>query len=228
MTTEFLNIFSKKPVKIKKEIPKQKIIIDYREKNSLVPAQLKNQGFDIEFQELKIGDYIVNETIIERKTVSDFHQSMINRHLFNQIEELKQYENKLIIVEGLEHQELYDDYKLNGINANALRGFILSIMLKHKIPLIFSKNTNDTVKFIDVLSRKKQKEMPLNAVKKTLNKKEQMQFILESFQGIGPINAKKLLEKFGNLKNIFNASKDELQEILGKKSEIFNLLEEKY
>ena len=225
---EFLDIFSKKKTIIKKETPKQKILIDYREKNSLVPAKLKVQGFEIVFQELKIGDYIVNETIIERKTVTDFHQSMINRHLFNQIEELKQYENKLIIVEGLEHKELYDDFKLNGINANALRGFILSITLKHKIPLILSKNSHDTAKFIEILSKKKQKEMPLNASKKTLNKKEQMQFILESFQGIGPKNAKKLLEEFGNLKNIFNAKRKDLEKILGKKAEIFDLLEEKY
>jgi len=224
----FHNIFSTKSPRIKKEIPKQKILVDYREKNSLVPSQLIAQGFEIEFKELKIGDYIVNETVIERKTVTDFHQSMINRHLFNQIEELKQYENKLIIVEGLEHKELYNDYNLKGINANALRGFILSITLKHKIPLILSKNPQDTAKFIEILSKKKQKEMPLNTTKKTLNKKEQLQFILESFQGIGPKNAKKLLEKFQNLKNIFNAQKKELEEILGKKAEIFELLEEKY
>jgi len=228
MTKPLLDIFSKKPVKIKKETPKPKIIIDHREKNSFVPAQLIKQGFEIEFKELKIGDYIANDTVIERKTVPDFHQSMINRRLFNQIEELKQYENKLIIVEGLEHKEIYNDYQMTGINANALRGFILSITLKHKIPLIFSKNPHDTAKFIEVLSKKKQKELPLNATKKTLSKKEQMQFILESFQGIGPKNAKKLLEEFESLQNIFNAKQEELQKALGKKAEIFDLLKEKY
>lgn len=228
MTKPFLDIFSKKPLKIKKEIPKLKIIIDYREKNSLVASSLVKLGFKIEFKELKIGDYIVKDTIIERKTISDFYQSMINKRLFNQIEELKQYPEKLIIIEGLEHKELYDDYKMNGINANAIRGFLLSITLKHKIPIMLSKNPFDTAKYIEVLSKKKSKELPLNVTKKTRNKKERMQFILESFSNIGPKNAKKLLEKLGNLQNIFNSSQEELKEIIGKKAEVFELIGEGY
>ena len=211
MTKPFLDIFSKKPLKIKKELPKEKIIIDYREKNSLVNASLIQLGFETELRELKVGDYIVKDTVIERKTISDFQTSMINKRIFNQIEELKQYENKLIIIEGLENKELYNDYQMNGINANAIRGFLLSITLKHKIPVIFTKNAFDTAKFIEVLSKKKAKEASLNVTKKNLTKKEQMQFILESFSGIGPKNAKKLLEELGNLKNIYSASQEELQ-----------------
>ncbi len=228
MAKPFLDIFSKKPLRIKKEISKPKIIIDYREKNSLVVSSLIKLGFETELRELKVADYIVKDIAIERKTISDFHQSMINKHLSNQIEELKQYENRLIIIEGLENRELYNDYQMNGINANAIRGFLLSITLKHKIPVIFTKNSFDTAKFIEVLSKKKAKEASLNVTKKNLNKKEQMQFIIESFSGIGPKNAKKLLEKLGNLKNIFNSSQEELEKVIGKKAEIFNLVEEKY
>ncbi len=226
--TEFLNIFSKKPLKIEKEISKPKIIIDYREKNSLVVSSLIKLGFKTELKELKVADYIINDTAIERKTISDFYSSIINKRIFNQIEELKQYENRLILIEGLENKELYDDYQMKGINANAIRGFLLSLTLKHKIPVIFTKNSFDTAKFIEVLSNKKQRENSLNITKKNLTKKEQMQFVLESFQGIGPKNAKKLLVEFGNLQKIFNAQKKELQQILGKKAEIFDLLKEKY
>lgn len=228
MGKQFLDIFAKKPLKIKKEIPKPKIIIDYREKNSLVNSSLIQLGFKTELKELKVGDYIVNDIVIERKTISDFQSSMINKRIFNQIEELKQYEKKLIIIEGLENKELYNDCQMNGINANAIRGFLLSITLKHKIPVIFTKNSFDTAKFIEVLSKKKEKEASLNVTKKNLTKKERMQFILESFEGIGPKNAKKLLEKFQNLKNIFNASQEDLQNLIGKKAEVFELLKEEY
>jgi len=206
--------------------PKQKILVDYREKQSLVPAQLVKLGFEIEFQELKVGDYIVKDVVIERKTVSDFRTSMINKHLYRQIEELQQYENKLLIIEGIDEEEIYPEN--NTINPNALRGFLLSIVMKYKLPVIFSRNPEDTAKFISVLSKKQTGEISLNAVKKTLNKKEQMQFILESFSGIGPKNAKKLLEKFSTLQNIFSAPQEELQKIIGKKAEIFMLLEENY
>ena len=155
-----LDIFSKKKLNIKKDEPKESIIIDYREKNSLVASYLVKQGFPVEFKELKIGDYIVKNIIIERKTVQDFISSMINHRLINQIEELKQYENKLLIIEGISEKELYSEEN-TGINANAIRGFLLSILLKHKIPIIFSKNAEDTSKFINVLSKKKEKQFKI-------------------------------------------------------------------
>jgi len=223
-----LDIFSKRKLTLKKDEPKENIIIDYREKNSLVASYLVKQGFNIEFKELKIGDYIVKNTIIERKTVQDFISSMMNHRLINQIEELKQYENKLLIIEGISERELYNENS-PGVNANAVRGFLLSILLKHKIPMIFSKNAEDTAKFINVLSKKKEKEINLNAKKKTLNKKEQLQFIIESLPGVGPKKAKKLLEKFGSIQNIILAPTEDLRDILGKQADnIREIIERKY
>ncbi len=146
--TPLLDIFSRKKPIIKKEIPKEKIIIDYREKNCLIASELAKMGFDIEFKELKVADYIVNGVAVERKTNSDFINSMINRRLLKQMEEMQQYQERLLIVEGVEEQELYSDNRLNGINPNAIRGFLLSILLKHKIQIIFTKNYLDSAKFI--------------------------------------------------------------------------------
>ncbi|MCX6750222.1 MAG: hypothetical protein NTZ83_02090 [Candidatus Pacearchaeota archaeon] len=230
---QVLDIFSsKKSKKIENkkitEEDKEKIIVDYREKNSLVASYLIKQGFYVEFKELKIGDYIVKDIVIERKTIQDFISSMINHRLINQIEELKQYENKLLIIEGISEQELYNEDN-SGINANAIRGFLLSILLKHKIPIVFSKNSEDTAKFINVLSKKKEKEINLNAKKKTLNKKEQLQFIIESFPGVGPKKAKKLLKKFGTIQNIILAPTEGLKEILGIQAEkIREIIERNY
>jgi Fanconi anemia group M protein len=225
---KLLDIFSRKKPRTIEEKPKEKIIIDYREKNSLVASHLFKIGFEIEFRELKIGDYIVKDTVIERKTVSDFISSMINKRLIKQIEELKQYKNKLLIIEGISERELYTDSG-EGINANAVRGFLLSILLKHQIPILFSKNSEDTAKFINVLSKKKEKEINLNAKKKTLNKKEQLQFIIEGFPGVGPKKAKKLLEKFGTIQNIILAPTEELEDILGIQAKnIREIIERKY
>src|SRR3972149_6412662 len=47
---------------------KPKIIVDYREKNSMIPAELISNGCEIEFQNLSVGDYVVENTAIERKT----------------------------------------------------------------------------------------------------------------------------------------------------------------
>ena len=218
-TKEIFNIFSRKKVQIQPK-EKKKIIVDYREKNCLIPYELIDLGVDVEFKELKIGDYIAGDIIIERKTISDFISSMLNKRIFAQIEDLKQFESKLLIIEGIEERELYNDNSEGGVNANAIRGFLLSITLKHKIPIIFTKNSEDTAKYLFILLNKKENEMSLNAKKKARNKKEQIQFILEGFPGIGPKTAKKLLKEFGTIKNIMDAPEDKLKKLIGKKAEI--------
>ncbi|MEK6945687.1 MAG: ERCC4 domain-containing protein [Nanoarchaeota archaeon] len=225
MTSKFLDIFSKRPEKIIKE--PIKVTADYREKNSLVISELISLGADVEVKELKVADYIVNNVAIERKTVSDFVSSMINKRLVKQLEELEQYASKLLIIEGIDEKDLYND-EAEGVNGNAIRGFLLSIVLRHKVPIIFSKNSEDTAKFIFLLAKKKETEISLNAKKKSFNKKEQMQFILEGFPGIGPKTAKKILNEYKTLHAVFSAPLEELQELIGKKAEIFKILDEKY
>jgi len=207
---------------------KQKIIVDYREKNCLVTSELVKLDFEVEFRNLNVADYIIKDVAIERKTVSDFISSMINQRLLNQLQELQQYENRLLIVEGIDEQELYSEEQ-GGMHPNAVRGFLLSILLKHKVPIIYTKDAEDTAKFIRVLAKKQDREIRLNAKKKTLNKKQQLQFIIESFPGIGPITAKKLLKEFQTIKNIINAEEEQLKDFLGKKSQIIrNIIERKY
>ena len=89
----FFNIFSKKPIKEKKT---KRIIVDNREKNSLVVSELISQGNKIEFKQLEIADYIIGEIAIERKTISDFISSMLNKRLFIQLKNLQQYEKSLL------------------------------------------------------------------------------------------------------------------------------------
>lgn len=226
---EIYNIFSSN----KKTKPKEKIkiIADYREKNSLTISEIISLGIEIEFKPLKVADFIVKDVAIERKTVSDFISSMINRRLLSQLEEMQQYQNRLLIIEGIYEKELYStrENPEEGIHPNSIRGFLLSILLKHKVPIIFTKDSHDTAKFISVLAKRKSKELSLNVSKKTLNTKERLQFIIESFPGLGPKTAKKLLEKFKTIKNIANATEEELGEILGKKAEIIKrLFEEVY
>jgi len=229
------------------QAPFQKITADYREKNSLIASELFQLGITVEFKELKVADYIVKDVAIERKTVSDFISSMLNKRLLRQLEELQQYSNKLLIIEGIDEQELYTDkverrdqpslgIQMGGwaptnttqIHPNSIRGFLLSILLKHKIPIIFTKDYKDTARFISVIAKKQTIEMSLNVKKKALNKKEQKQFILEGFPGIGPKTAKKLLKEFKTIKNILNASIEKIQESIGKKAEIFRLIDENY
>lgn len=215
------DIFSTKKNNSSVSIEKKPVVqIDYREKNSLVPSELSSLGLELEFKELKVADFLVRDVAIERKTISDFISSMMNKRIIRQIEELQQYEKKLLIIEGTEEQELYSDDNLRGLHPNSIRGFLLSILLKHHIPILFTKDYRDTARFINLIARKKEHEMSTRAIKKSKNQNEQLQYILEGFPGIGPKSARKLLQEFKSIKNIINAPENELEKILGKKTEI--------
>ena len=222
--SKFQEIFSKSSSQ--KNPKKLEITVDYREKNSLVISELIGLNFKIEFKQLPVADYIINNIAIERKTISDFKSSIINKRIMSQLLELKQYPKHLLILEGLESTDPYS----GRLHENAFRGFILSVLTTYQIPIIFTLNEKDTAKYLSVLAKKqKTQESPIRASKIFLNKKERLQFILEGFPNIGPVASKKLLKKFGTLKKLTNASEKELKEIIGKKSnEMYKILNQEY
>ena len=217
-----LDIFSKKESK-KENI---KIIVDNREGNSLVPSLLIEKDFEIDWQQLEVGDYLVNGVAIERKTVADFKSSIINKRIFSQLVELKQYPKHLLLIEGILDENVYS----GGIHENAFRGFLLSVLLEYNVPIVFTHNEADTAKYISVLAKKEKKtENSLRASKISFSDEEQIQFILEGFPNVGATKAKKLIEKFGSLKEVVNSSVEELEEILGKRAgEFRKLIEEDF
>lgn len=207
------NIFSK--TKSKKQPicpnPKTPIIIDKRENQSLITANLIEQKANISHEILEIGDYLINDTIIERKTYQDFTSSITDKRLFAQVSEMKKYPIRYLIIEGFDFT-----YK-SRLHQNAIRGAILSIT-KH-IPIIYTENEADTSKFLIQIAKRQEKEpqeFATRPTRSTLSQEKQKQFILEGFPEIGPTAAKNLLEEFNSLKEIFNASEKILNKILNK------------
>ena len=110
------------------------------------------------------------------------------------------------------------------INPNAVRGSIASIALDFGISIIPTRNAQDTAAMIKRIAIREQTgEKPhiqTRTDKKPVNMWEQQLFIVESLPNIGPVNAKKLLEHFGTVSKIINASENELMEVegIGKKT----------
>jgi len=219
------DIFKTRKKQDKKQI-KPLIIIDIHEKNSSVIANLAELGAEIEEKNLEIGDYLVGETIIERKTFSDFISSMLSKRLVEQLKNMQKYNSRLLILEGKDFESL--EKSESKLNPNTIRGMLLSISLDWNTSIISTKDSEETAKYLFLLAKRQLKtvqEISLHSrIPKT--KKEQKQYIIESFQGIGPKTAKKLLKKFGTIKNIINVRQEELEQEIGKKAEIFKIVEE--
>lgn len=195
------------------ENKKTEIIIDSREKNSLVPAELIGLGHTIILKQIKVGDYIANNTIIERKEIKDLFLSIQNKRIWKQLEEIKQYPNYILIIEG--------DIYTQKIHPNIFRGFILSVATKFKIPIIFTKHPKETAQYISILANKKEKNEILTPTKKQFTKQSIQINILQTFPKIGQKTAIKLLKEFKTIKNTINASEEKLKTTLGKKTNEF-------
>ena len=196
--------------------PKTPIVVDTREKQSLVAANLLEQKAKIKFEHLEIGDYIIGDICIERKTFQDFLGSMVNKRLIKQLRELKKYPRPILLIEGF-----YYDYESHNIHENAIRGMIGSVATEFQIPIIYTEDEKDTSKFLINLAKKQEKpkqESSIRQAKSFETLEERKQFILEGFPKIGPTTAKNLLEKYRTLEKIFNLKDKELKEFIDDKT----------
>jgi Fanconi anemia group M protein len=210
----FHNIFSNSPTKtetITCPNPKIPITIDTREKQSLISANLVEKKANINFEKLEIGDYLIEDTIIERKTFSDFISSTLDKRLQEQLINLKKYPKHFLIIEGFYYN--YKNTKAN-IHENAIRGMFLSVALDFQVPIIYTEDEEDTANFLILVAKKYERpntEISSRPSRNFKSQKERKQFILEGFPGIGPKTSKQLIEELSSLQQIFNASKEQLR-----------------
>ena len=207
------------------------VFADSREGNSKVIRHLSEMEIDVKIQSMAVADYQVSDEVaIERKTAKDFVDSIVDKRLFKQARELsEEFKRPLMILEG-------DDLYSGMINPNAIRGSIASIALDFGISIIPTRNAQDTAAMIKRIAIREQsgEKVPIQirTDKKPVSLFEQQLFIIESLPNIGPVNAKNLLEHFGSVSNVINASESELQEVegIGLKTakSIRNVIDSKY
>ncbi len=192
----------------------EKVLIkaDYREKGSSLLKELLSQNVDIDLEQLSIGDFQISEdVVVEFKSVPDFVDSIIDNRLLSQARDLKRYKKPFIILQGEE-----DLYGQRQIHPNAIRGIIAALSINYGIPIIRTKNYKDSADFLRVIASREQRKEGVqfqSHSQKPLSDKELQEYIISSLPGIGNTLAKPLLEKFKTIKNVINASEEELKKI---------------
>jgi len=104
------------------------------------------------------------------------------------------------------------------------------------IPIINTESPHDTAEILVAIAKREQlndeSEFSLRTERKPLTMSEQQEYIVESLPSVGPHLAKALLLKFGSVKNVFDASIEQLKDVEGigekKAAEIKRVIEEKY
>ncbi|MBA2861361.1 DEAD/DEAH box helicase [Methanococcus maripaludis] len=203
----------KKPTKLDKKnknaMPnKATIIVDSRERHI---GRYLSEKAEVEFKTLEIGDYILSDRVaVERKTAEDFENSIIDKRLFNQVMDLKKYERPLMIIEGNEFVRIHE---------NAIRGMMFSIMIDYQIPIMFSRDIEDTADILVKLAEREQikekREISIRYGKRPMSLKERQKFLVEGLPDVGPVMAENLLDNFNSVEDIFTASEAELKAVEG-------------
>lgn len=190
------------------------ILIDNRELRSDLVLSLRNKECDLRFDNYFSGDYIIStRCAIERKSIADFVSSLKDARLFDEIIKLKDsFEIPILLIEGS-----FSD--ISGINQNAFFGALSAIILKFNISVLSSANSVQSADMIFALAKKEQidegKSVPVKVPKLPESDRAKIELILCSFPKLNITKAKELLNKFGTLQNIFNASEKDLMEIPG-------------
>jgi Fanconi anemia group M protein len=197
--------------KILKSDKKIVILCDYRE-SEINECLKKLENVVVNESALEVGDFICSENVaIERKTHEDFINSIIDGRIFEQARRLKEnFERPILIVEG---------YSIMKIGENALKAALASLLVDFGLSIINTRNPQDTAKTIYWIARKEQeekkKEISFKVGRKPKEIKAIQEEIVASLPGVGKVLSKRLLEHFKTLKNIFNASEEELKRVKG-------------
>lgn len=203
------------------------IIIDNRELRTKVAQQLYKQGVKLKNKNLEIGDYQIKNIIIERKTIPDLVNSLLDKRLFAQAMNMKQYEKQLLIIEGEENI-----YTIRNVHPNAIRGALTKITINLGIPTIHTQNETDTAHYLITILKQTPNPYPeLIKNKKTLTLNEMKEQLLSTLPGVGRKTAIKILKQNKTIKKFVNQPLEEIKKIkgLGKNAEtIYKILNTEY
>lgn len=194
-----------------------KIIVDSRERNPEILEMLERSGANILTAQLPVGDYILSDRMcVERKTGSDFENSIMDTRLFEQARRLHEGFEKAILI-------LEEDNGERALRRNMVIGAILTLYVEMGIQVMFSSGAEETAYILNKLAEREQlggaREPRLAGRKKAYNLYQWQLLILGSIPGVGPKLAKDLISHFKTLRNVAMADPGDLMAVdkIGRK-----------
>lgn len=222
------------------DVPGATVTADDRELNSAVVARLKALGADVRIERLGTGDFQIGERIlVERKTVRDFVDSLVDGRLLEQASRLVgAAPRSLLLIEG---EGLFRSPR---VHPHALMGALTTLALDFGIPVVTTKDGAETARFLTVASRREESMLDgltprardrLEAVKpefwtdpvtqaaaaarqlRESQNDEQTAAIalLTAIPSVDQDLANRLLNRFGTIAGLVWAEEDELRQVEG-------------
>ena len=201
------------------------IVVDVNEPED-IPERLRELGVAIEVRRIAPGDYVLGPIGIERKTLFDFFNSMVRKRLFEQVQRLREaYPQPFVILEG-------DLAEISTFKTpKAFLGALLAVEIGERVPILTTADKEQTALLLSILWKRQEKGAAgygLRHKPKTSTVEQRQRFLVEGLPSIGETLARNLLDHFGSVRAVFNASEEELKRVpkIGdvKAAEIYRLL----
>ncbi len=200
------------------------IVVDSREaaKASDIVEEIKRKGVEVAVAELEAGDYYLlakepsKAVLVERKTVTDFANSIRDNRIWSQVKRLREAAD----VDGVRPVILLEGWlgvieKRTKWNIVAVLRVLDTIAVEMGVPIIPVHNRKAAAAWLAAKARSlgatsEKRVARLRVEKKPPTINERILYVAEGLAG--PVIARRLLEKFGTLRRIANAS---IQELMG-------------
>jgi DNA excision repair protein ERCC-4 len=141
-------------------------------------------------------------------TARDFLISIIDGRLFKQLSNLKKHCSRpLLLIEG-------NPYETDlAFDPQAIKGALLSTQALWYVPVIFSSSKEETRDIFLMLGRQEESNLDVVSLRggyRPKRLKSRQLYLIQGLPQVGPSLAKRLLEHFGSVAKIMNATIAEL------------------
>ncbi|WP_457620624.1 DEAD/DEAH box helicase [Methanopyrus sp.] len=183
------------------------IIVDSRELNTKVVEHLRRKPVILERDTLELADYIVGEGVgVERKSESDFARSLLDGRLMDQAREMaREFDRAVLIVEGNPRRE---------IEPEAVDGALATLAVDFGISVLQSTGPEETAELLYRMARRFEERQRPRPRKRRSTGDLRVE-MLSCIPGVGPELARRLLDEFGSVGGVVNASPSELKRVKG-------------
>ncbi|TVY14042.1 DNA repair protein rad16 [Lachnellula arida] len=217
-----------------------RVVVDVREFRSSLPSLLHGRSMVIVPCMLTVGDYILSPNIcIERKSIKDLISSFKDGRLYNQAETMQlHYKSPMLLIEFDQNKsftlEPFADLSgslssMSSSNASSdLQSKLVLLTLAFpRLRIIWSSSPYQTAEIFESLKTQQAEPDPIAAVRIGLEggqRAEDQTFsrepqdMLRVVPGVTGKNIKNLVVEVGSLKEVANASVEELEPAVGREA----------
>jgi DNA excision repair protein ERCC-4 len=181
------------------------VLVDHRERDSLIPDAMTAAGVDLRLVDLPVGDYVLGPSLaVERKGPADLGASIRDGRLFDQAERLQSvFPQAVLLLEG--EPRMAED---------AWRGAVCRL-IEDGVTVLHSLDADDSAAWLVRLAKRARRAAPTIRTegprRAPRHPSAQAEVMLSVVPGISAVMARSLLTSYGSLAAIADAAPGDLR-----------------